>query len=332
MLHDKGPRRHLVAMAYVSNLKGDEVASPQLAIDYFLFDVPYFEGYDLREVALVERRRLLKALIDEKGAEHVRYSADFPGDPASVLQSACKMKLEGVIAKRSDAPYASRRTETWLKLKCKLRQDFVVCGYTDRSDGASQVGSLLLGVYEDGGKLVSVGSVGTGWNAAEAAELKMKLQKLEADAVPFAAGPGKPGRWSKRRAGSERWVQPKLVAEVEYAEITPDGQIRHGAFVSLRTDKAPKSIRRETATTPESATPARPAGKAAAAGIKVSRGDRVIDRSAGLTKLAWATALGPFRGHDPLASHSRLLEVATAQGLAGAADVRHRIFSHDSKS
>jgi bifunctional non-homologous end joining protein LigD len=332
-------------------------------IDYFLFDVPYFEGYDLREVALVERRRLLKALLDEKGAEHVRYSADFPGDPASVLQSACRMNLEGVIAKRTDAPYASRRTETWLKLKCKLRQEFVVCGYTDRSDGAPQVGSLLLGVYDDAGELTSVGSVGTGWNSAEAAELKTKLQKLETDATPFAAGPGKPGRWSKRRPGTERWVEPKIVAEVEYAEITPDGQIRHGAYISLRTDKPPKSIRRETAKTPESATPIRPAGKAAAGGIKVSHGDRVIDPSTGLTKLdlvryyesvaefmlphlkgrPCALVRGPtgikgelfFQKHSERTSmpgvvemdpelwpkHAPLLEVATAQGLAGAAQM-----------
>jgi bifunctional non-homologous end joining protein LigD len=254
-------------------------------IDYFLFDVPYFEGYDLREVALVERRRILKALIDEKGAAHVRYSADFPGDSRSVLQSACKMNLEGVIAKRNDAPYVSRRTESWLKLKCKLRQEFVVCGYTNRSDSDSQVGSLFLGVYEDDGGLTSVGSVGTGWNAAEATVLKTKLQKLEIDGAPFAAGPGQPGRWSKRNVGTERWVQPKLVAEVEYAEMTPDGQIRHGAYVSLRTDKAPKAIRREIPKTPASATPVRSSGNSANGAIKVSHGERVIDPSTGLTKL-----------------------------------------------
>ena len=118
-------------------------------IDYFLFDIPYLEGYDLQAVPLIERRRVLKALLEAKGTAHVRFSADFPGDGASVLQSACKMGLEGVIAKRADAPYASRRTETWLKLKCKLRQEFVVCGYTDRSDRSPQIGSLLLGVYSD---------------------------------------------------------------------------------------------------------------------------------------------------------------------------------------
>jgi bifunctional non-homologous end joining protein LigD len=245
-------------------------------IDYFLFDLPYFEGYDLRGVPLIERRRLLKALLDDRATPHVRYSADFAGDPAAVLQSACRMQLEGIIVKRADAPYASRRTETWLKLKCKLRQEFDIAGYTDRSDGAAQIGSLLLGVYDDDGRLVSVGSVGTGWDADEAARLKKTLAAIEAPQAPFAAGAPAPGRWSKRRGGSERWVRPELVAEVEYAEKTPDGQIRHATYVALRSDKAAKTVRDE----PTLAAPPR-----RAAAVAVSHPDRVIDGSTGSTKL-----------------------------------------------
>lgn len=259
--------------------------SSAAGIDFFLFDIPFFEGYDLRKVALIERRRLLKALLDEKATEHVRYSADFEGDPGSVLQSACKMQLEGIIAKRADAPYASSRTETWLKLKCKLRQEFVVAGYTDRSDGSPQIGSLLLGVYGDGGKLVSVGSVGTGWDAAEAADLKQKLAKIEDSQPPFAAGVAKPGRWSKRVAGTERWVKPRLVAEVEYAEMTPDGQIRHASYIALRSDKAPKTVRKEVPKAIAEGSPMVPARANGAAQAKVSNPDRVIDVSTGLTKL-----------------------------------------------
>ncbi len=250
----------------------------------FLFDVPFFEGYDLRDVELLSRRQLLKALLDERGTEHVRFSADFEADPASILSSACSMNLEGVIAKRADSPYTSRRTEAWLKLKCKQRQEFVICGYTNRTDGAPQIGSLLLGVHSADGQLVSVGSVGTGWDAQEAADLKKRLVKLEVPDAPFDAGAAKPGRWSKRKAGSERWVHPKLVAEVAFAEWTPDGQIRHASYVSLRTDKPAAAITRETA---------KPVGQPAAgatktstrAGIKVSNADRVIDPSTGLTKL-----------------------------------------------
>jgi len=254
-------------------------------IDYFLFDLPYFEGYDLRAVELIERRRLLKAFLDDKGTEHVRFSADFPGDAAAVLQSACKLGLEGVMAKRSDAPYSSARSDTWLKLKFKLRQEFVVCGYTDRSDGSPQIGSLLLGVYADTGELVSVGSVGTGWSAVEAAELKKKLVKLEIDQAPFVAGAAKPGRWSRRRTGSERWIEPRIVAEVEYAGMTPDGQLRHASYVSMRTDKPATSIRLEIARTPADKKRLSSTAKTSTTAIKVTHGDRVIDASTGLTKL-----------------------------------------------
>ncbi|CAN7598616.1 DNA ligase D [Variovorax paradoxus] len=254
------------------------------AIVLFLFDVPYFEGYDLREVALGARRQLLKALLDERATEHVRYSADFESDPSSILTSACQMNLEGVIAKRLDAPYVSRRSETWLKLKCKQRQEFVVCGYTDRTDGSPQIGSLLLGVHGPNGELVSVGSVGTGWDSTEAQDLKRKLAKLEVLQPPFAAGASKPGRWSKRVAGSERWVKPVTVAEVEFAEWTPEGQIRHASYVSLRTDKPASAIVRETAKQMGPG-PSKPARKAVGGSVKVSNAERVIDPSTGLTKL-----------------------------------------------
>ena len=102
-------------------------------IVYFLFDAPFFEGYDLRKVELRDRRALVQAILAERATEHVRFSEAFDGDPVSILSSACKMGLEGIIAKRANAPYASRRTDTWLKLKCKRRQEFVICGYVDRT-------------------------------------------------------------------------------------------------------------------------------------------------------------------------------------------------------
>ena len=323
-------------------------------IDYFLFDLPYLEGQDLRGVALVERRGLLKELLAAQPTEHLRFSADFAGDAAAVLRSACHMKLEGIIAKRADAPYTSRRSETWLKLKCRQRQEFVIAGYTDRSDGSAQIGSLLLGVHGSDGALVSVGSVGTGWDAAEAAALKTKLAKIEVPAAPFAAGPAAPGRWSKRVAGSERWVEPKLVAEVEYAEMTPDGQIRHATYIALRSDKPAKAVRRE---------PAPVAPTAATSAVKISHPERVIDATTGATKLdlvryyesvaehmlphlkgrPCALVRGPtgvagqlfFQKHaertaipgivvmDPALSpgHDALLEVPNALALAGAAQM-----------
>ena len=279
VLDDKGlPNFNALQKAFDSGTKNAQIV-------YFLFDVPYFEGHDLRDVDLASRRQLLKALLDEKASEHVRFSADFEGDAASVLTSACRMNLEGVIAKRADAPYTSRRTETWLKLKCKQRQEFVIAGYTDRSDGSAQIGSLLLGVHGPNGELISAGSVGTGWDSKFAAELKSKLAKMEVPKPPFAAGASKPGRWSKRAPGTERWVRPELVAEVNFAEWTPDGQVRHASFVALRSDKPAKAIVRETAKALDAGVPLTPAGRAGSGGIKVSNADRVIDPSTGLTKL-----------------------------------------------
>ncbi|MDP9897400.1 bifunctional non-homologous end joining protein LigD [Variovorax boronicumulans] len=256
-------------------------------IVYFVFDAPFFEGHDLREVPLKARRQLLKEYFDAKASEHVRFSADFAADPASILRSACQMQLEGVIAKRADAPYVSRRSETWLKLKCKLRQEFVVCGYTDRSDNTAQIGSLLLGIHDAEGNLIPAGSVGTGWSGAEAAEMKQKLLPLAADAAPFDKGVSKPGRWSKRKQGAERWVKPVLLAEASFAEWTPDGQIRHASFIGLRDDKPAKAIVREQAKV-VSAPPAaaeQKAAKGSGAAIKVSHGERVIDATTGVTKL-----------------------------------------------
>ena len=332
-------------------------------IVYFLFDLPFLEGYDLRGVELAARRQVLQALLDERGTEHVRFSADFETDPASILDSAARMNLEGVIAKRSDAPYSSRRTDTWLKLKCRLRQEFVVCGYTDNSEDPARIGSLLLGVHDAAGALQSVGGVGTGWSGDEARQLKQKLARLKTAQAPFPTGSPEPGRWSKRAAGSEKWVEPRLVAEVEFAAWTPDGQIRHASFVSLRGDKPPEAVVRETARPLTGSAPARAPGTALIGDTQVSNPNRVIDPSTGLTKLDLARyyasvadwmlphlkgrpcsfVRGPdgvggqlfFQKHgekigipgvrelDPALwpGHQALLEVGTAQALAGAAQM-----------
>ncbi len=342
--------------------KAFDAKSGTSAIQYFLFDIPYLDGQDLRGVELADRRALLKGLVESKAVDRIRFSADFQGAPGAILQSACKMGLEGVIAKREDSLYASTRSDAWLKLKCKLRQEFVVCGYTDRSDGSPEIGSLLLGVYSDTGPLESVGSVGTGWSGAEAAELKKKLAKLEVDDSPFDAGDTTRSRWSRRAAGSERWVQPRLVAEVRYGDMTPDGHIRHATYVALRTDKSPKSVRRESVQA-QAGVPVQRVDGAAATGVKLTHGDRVIDPSTGLTKLdlvryyeSVAEAMLPhllgrpcslvrgptgvegqlfFQKHSERTviaglrdmdaalwpGHDALLEVGSAQALAGAAQM-----------
>jgi bifunctional non-homologous end joining protein LigD len=208
--------------------------------------VLYLNGRDLRALAFREPRAALEQLFVNYDQPRVRVSQTFDADGASVLQSACKMGLEGVIAKRLNAPYRSARTDAWLKVKCQLRQEFVIGGFTVRSDGAGEIGSLLLGVYDQDGGLRSVGSVGTGWDSATAEAILRQLEKLEVPVSPFALeyAPTK-GRWSKRAKGSERWVQPTAVAEVSFVEWTPDGSIRHPTFRGMRKDKPAKSIRRE---------------------------------------------------------------------------------------
>jgi len=244
-------------------------------IIYFLFDVPFLEGRDLRALPLRERRKTLKALLDGNDNDRVRFSEDLRADPASILASACRMKLEGVIAKRTDAPYESRRSTSWLKLKCKLRQEFVIAGMTARRGSDQEVGSLLLGLYDGQGRLRPVGSVGTGWDTATARDLWTDLIGLEVQESPFGAdAPPKPGRM-RRAAGEVRWLKPVRIAEVTFGEWTPDQQIRHAVFVALRTDKPARQITREAAVSPAQLKTA----------VKVSNPERVIDPSSGATKL-----------------------------------------------
>jgi len=139
-------------------------------IVYFLFDVPFLRDTDLRKVPLGSRRAVLKELMAGRITDHVKFSESFDAPPAQLLEAACQMGLEGVMLKRADAPYVSARTDTWLKLKCQQRQEFVVIGFTDRSGTANEVGGLLLGYHEDG-KLRYGGSVGTGWGASTGRDL-----------------------------------------------------------------------------------------------------------------------------------------------------------------
>jgi bifunctional non-homologous end joining protein LigD len=274
------------------------------AIRYFVFDIPFHDGVDLRPVALATRRAWLKQMFvarsphrgngsgnegglrgsegDQASTNAVQLSADFAADPASLLESARALGLEGLIAKRADAPYVSQRSDSWLKLKLAARQELVIGGFTERQGAPREVGSLILGVYDATGALVHAGSVGTGWNAATAATLRAQLAPLEQPAAPFTAGSPDPGRWSRRAAGSERWVRPELVAEVRFAGWTQGGHVRHAVFVALRSDKPARSVTRERVVT-QAALAALPGARLAK--LKVTHGDRVIDAATGLTKL-----------------------------------------------
>jgi bifunctional non-homologous end joining protein LigD len=242
-------------------------------IVYYLFDLPYCAGFDLREVPLEQRRDVLRRIVERKPQDRVRFSDVFEASPRDVLASACRLGLEGVIAKRRGSSYVSRRSPDWIKLKCGLRQEFVIGGYTDPKGSRAGLGSLLLGVHDAQGRLVYAGSVGTGFSDQVLRELRGRLGKLHADASPFGAGSEIP-----RKA---HWVRPELVCEVAFGEWTRDGRIRHSVFHGLRADKPPAAITREQPVH-------EPAGRAPAslpAGFRVSHPERVVDAQSGLTKL-----------------------------------------------
>jgi bifunctional non-homologous end joining protein LigD len=260
---------------------------------YYLFDLPYCGGYDLRAVPLAERRHALASLLTDAPAD-IRFSETFDIPHDEIMRSACRMGLEGMIGKRQDAPYELRRSSSWIKLKCSQRQEFLICGYTDPQGSRTAIGSLLLGVHDENGKLRYAGNVGTGFDDRSLAELLKKLKPLHTDATPFD---GPTGRYRK-----PHWVKPQLLAEVSFAQWTGDGHIRHSVFHGLRTDKKPRAITREkpvpltkiastkksasaAASSKKTAQPAGPEVQSPLAGLKVTHPERVIDPTSGATKI-----------------------------------------------
>ena len=254
----------------------DRKATSELS--YFIFDAPFLGGYDLRAVNFLERKQKLKEALARNASSLVRYTECFEGDAATVLASACQMKLEGVIAKRSDAPYVSERSDSWLKLKCTERQEFVVAGFTDRSNAAGEIGGLILAVYRDG-SLSYAGNVGTGWSQKESQDLFKRLVKIETSTPTLPADEVKPGRWATRTAAANRWVKPVLVAEVAFSSWTPAGHVRHPSFKGLRTDKPASAV------TAEVPLEQRKDKGSVTGSVKISNAERVIDASTGLKKL-----------------------------------------------
>jgi bifunctional non-homologous end joining protein LigD len=276
-------------------------ANDQHALVYFAFDLVHLDGYDLREVPLVERKRLLESLVGSQGT--VRYSPHLATDGPTMLREACKLGLEGIISKRADAPYQATRGRAWLKVKCSKRQEFVIGGFTEGQGSRSGFGALHLGVYEDG-KLRYVGKVGTGFNEASLAGIRKRLDRLRTDAPPFA----NPPKGAEARRAT--WVKPVLVGEVEFTEWTRDGTLRHPSFQGLREDKPAKDVVRETeahvddqaAPEPAKRTRRSPNTRSAGdgttiAGVAITHPDRILWRDAGVTKgdlCAYYEAIAPL--------------------------------------
>jgi len=258
------------------------------SISFVAFDLPYADGHDLRQVPSRDRRALLKQLTAPHLSNRLRFSDEVQGAPEQLLQAACGLQLEGLIGKRADATYVEGRTQSWIKLKCQQRQEFVIVGFTEPKGSRSGLGALLLAVHDEQGQLRYAGRVGTGFDHAGLVALRKTLDAIK---TPTSAVAGDP---RARPSGSEvvHWVKPQQVCEVAFAEWTGDGSIRHATFQGLRSDKPVREITKEKAM---AVTPA-PARKNPGAsrstpevhGLKISNPQRVIDPASGITKLELA--------------------------------------------
>jgi bifunctional non-homologous end joining protein LigD len=248
---------------------------------YYAFDLLHLLGRELRPLPLLERKRLLEQTLRAAGTRRgrIRYSDHNAGDGAAFLAQACRMKLEGMVSKRADAPYSSGRGRAWLKLKCQARQEFVIGGYTEPGGARSHFGALLLGEHDAEGRLQYAGKVGTGFSARSLAELAARLRKLEQTGSPFAA----PLRGAEARG--VHWLQPKLVAEVAFAERTQDRRVRHASFLGLREDKLANEVATESPADGGSVAATRGAdAQKLPSGVRLTHPDRVLYEDQGITK------------------------------------------------
>jgi bifunctional non-homologous end joining protein LigD len=265
-------------------------------IVYYLFDLPYLNGMDMREVPLEQRRAALANVLEGSDNETLRFSEDFGEEPDALLNSACQMKMEGLIGKRVGSLYTSRRSNDWIKLKCKRRQEFVVVGYSDPKGARSKFGALLLGLHDtDSGELRYAGKVGTGFNETTLNTIYDQLTPLQVKKASVVNPP------VGFEAKGVHWLKPVLLAEVAFAQITKEGSVRHAVFHGMRNDKPAKSITEErpqtidekTATHSSRSRTSRVKAQAAEAKkpqsatsgkIRLTHPERVIDPGSGSTK------------------------------------------------
>jgi bifunctional non-homologous end joining protein LigD len=270
-------------------------------IVYYLFDMPYLNGVDLREVPVEERRVALSTVLNPNKDPLLRFSDAFSEEPEALLNSACQMQMEGLIGKRLGTPYVSRRSSDWIKLKCKHRQEFVVVGFTDPKGSRNAFGALLLGLHDrDSGELRYAGKVGTGFNETTLKHIYEQLKPLQTKKSSVVNPP------SGFDAKGVHWLKPTLLAEVAFAEMTKEGSVRHAVFHGLRDDKPaediteerPKAVKTSAAKKTTAEKPSTPGKKTAAPApsqiglgegkVRITHPDRVIDASSGTTKVQLA--------------------------------------------
>lgn len=204
---------------------------------YFVFDLLWIDGEDLRGLPLEARRARLERLLPQTGAGTVRRSERIEGDGRAFLEAARELGLEGVIAKRVDRPYRGGRSTEWVKLKVDRREELVIVGATPPKGSRQRFGALLLATGSREG-LRFAGKVGTGFDTRTLEDLHERMRPLRVDRPPVIDPP---------RIRGALWVRPELVAEIRYTEWTADGKLRHPTFLGLREDKSAQEVRRERA-------------------------------------------------------------------------------------
>ncbi len=312
-----------------------------LDLVYYLFDAPFLDGADQRQAPVEDRRAMLKAALSGSKSKLLRFSEAFTAHHQDILQSACNLALEGVIGKRMGSPYTSARSTDWIKLKCRLRQEFVIVGHTRPQGSRSGFGALLLAVNDDSG-LRYAGRVGTGFDQASLEAIYTQLKARARKTSPLH----KP--LTSAQARGVQWVEPTLVGEVQFAQWTRDGVVRHATFMGLRSDKPAAQIVHEQPQVAESMK-----APQARTVLKITHPERVIDPLSGTQKQQLAQFYGsisewvlPFLRHRPVSllrapegiegeqffqKHSERLAIPHIKQLDAALDPGHaRLMEIDS--
>jgi bifunctional non-homologous end joining protein LigD len=202
---------------------------------YLVFDILWLDGHDLRDLPLESRKEILRTLLPNK--EPIHYSDHIKARGKQFFKTAQAQKLEGIMAKDITSRYRPDiRTDEWLKIKTHLRQEAIICGFTEPRGSRQHIGALIIGIYKRG-KLKYVGHATPGGNVKRLKELRLRLEKLEVKDSPFDE--------KVRPNAPVHWVKPKLLAEVSFAEWTKDGLMRQPIFKGIRTDKDPKEVTEE---------------------------------------------------------------------------------------
>jgi len=268
-----------------ASFQGDSAAKQT----YFAFDLLHLDGHNLRNLPLLERKRILQQVLSSGSPQMIRMSEHIEGDGQEIFRKACALGSEGIVSKLADGKYLSGRGGSWLKGKCYREQELVIGGFTLPTNGIHGVGALLLGYYEKGA-LVYAGRTGTGFTQKTHRTIRDRLEKLRAAKTPFAKLP-------QGAAKDAIWVKPELVAQVSFTTWTADHLVRQAAFKGLREDKPAKTVVREepmseskktsaaaSHTAKQKAKAAPRASTAESLPVRLTHPDKILDESSGVTK------------------------------------------------